>query len=579
VSRIKPLDWLRAQLGALLHPAVLGSDAEPRHLAFLVAHIGAALLALAALPIALAGVDRPGAAHAALFAWSLTPLGPLLLLSLTGRLAAAQLGSSLCGAAALTHFAGLTGGNSSEALNLFGLLPVAAALSGETRLTLAAAGLALSGWLVLVVSGWAGLTGADAGLGRAASLAAPLALAASAALILALAHLARLERDRLRAQAEQHRLLAEHTGDLITSHGRNGAIVFASPSSRTLLGLAPEALMGQGLFDRVHVADRPAFLRAMSSDQDENGTAEFRLRVGPDGAAPHFVWVETRCRPHAGTGAAAGAIAVTRNIEDRKRTEAELLAAREEAEQASEAKTRFLAHMSHELRTPLNAIIGFSDLLGQEQALFLSPEKRLDYARLINDSGAHLLQVVNDILDVSRIEAGRLQIAPEAFNLADLMEGCRRMLETQAQEGGVSLVSLADEGLPELVADRRACRQILINLLSNAVKFTERGGEVIMSARAEGGWAVVTVADTGVGIPAREISRLGQPFVQADSSYARRFSGTGLGLSVVKGLVALHGGTMSIASEVGRGTRVTLRLPLVTGAVPVPGAVVQLKRA
>ncbi|MEJ2378607.1 MAG: HAMP domain-containing sensor histidine kinase, partial [Pseudolabrys sp.] len=217
--------------------------------------------------------------------------------------------------------------------------------------------------------------------------------------------------------------------------------------------------------------------------------------------------------------------------------------------------------MSHELRTPLNAIIGFSEMLTNEQ-LVLDETRKLEYAKLINDSGRHLLSVVNGILDMSKMETGNFAIALEPFAPAAAVSSCCDILALKAQEAGVALNLRVAGGLPELVADRRAFNQILINLVSNAIKFTPRGGKVSVGARCDGGYLAVAVEDTGIGIGADDLPRLGEAFFQARGSYDRKHDGTGLGLSIVKGLVRLHRGDMDIVSRLGEGTRVTVRLPL-----------------
>ena len=218
--------------------------------------------------------------------------------------------------------------------------------------------------------------------------------------------------------------------------------------------------------------------------------------------------------------------------------------------------------MSHELRTPLNAIIGFSEMLTNETQMRLDAERRHEYADLINDSGHHLLSVVNGILDMTKIETGDFEIRPEPFRLAGVIGDCCDLLALKAREAGIDLVVDVPADLPEIVADKRALKQILINLLSNAIKFTDRGGRIAVSAAAEGAMIAITVEDNGIGIGEEDLPRVGNPFFQARGSYDRRHDGTGLGLSIVKGLVALHGGDIAIRSRVGEGTRVTVRLPL-----------------
>jgi cell cycle sensor histidine kinase DivJ len=218
--------------------------------------------------------------------------------------------------------------------------------------------------------------------------------------------------------------------------------------------------------------------------------------------------------------------------------------------------------MSHELRTPLNAIIGFSQILEGEAVGGMATERRREYAKLIRVSGEHLLEVVNGILDMSKIESGMLAIVPEQLRLAPLIDGCCDMLGQQASARGISILREIPDGLPEIVAHIRACRQILLNLLSNAIKFTEHGGAIAVGAKVEGDMAVLFVRDNGIGIAAEDLPRLGTPFVQAEAAYSRHYEGTGLGLSMVKGLAALHGGRLVIESQPGVGTTATAFLPI-----------------
>jgi cell cycle sensor histidine kinase DivJ len=255
-------------------------------------------------------------------------------------------------------------------------------------------------------------------------------------------------------------------------------------------------------------------------------------------------------------------VAVTRDISALKLRENELREAQETADRANRAKTQFLAHMSHELRTPLNAIIGFSEILKGDTANELYIERRREYATIIHASGEHLLQVVNGILDMSKIESGMFDIMPERIALAPLVAGCCDMMSRQAADRDVVVVRMVPGDLPEIAADRRACRQILLNLLSNAIKFTDRGGTVTVGARIEGTMVAIFVRDTGIGIAAEDLPRLGTPFVQAETVYSRHYEGTGLGLSMVKGLAALHGGRLTIESKPGAGTTATVLLPV-----------------
>ena len=252
--------------------------------------------------------------------------------------------------------------------------------------------------------------------------------------------------------------------------------------------------------------------------------------------------------------------AFMRDITDREAHQAAMERARYEAEVASKSKSEFLAAMSHELRTPLNAVIGFSDLLVSCPQL---PEaQRLEYLRDIRESGNHLLELINDVLDLSKIEAGRLELSEEPVYLADLASACTRLLGERAQSALLDLCHDVAEDLPPLLADKTRIKQVLINLLSNSIKFTEPGGWVRLSARldADGGMRV-SVTDTGVGMAPEELSRAFEPFAQLDNVYSRRQQGTGLGLALVRTLSQLHGGTLEVATAPGEGTTATCVLP------------------
>jgi cell cycle sensor histidine kinase DivJ len=372
-------------------------------------------------------------------------------------------------------------------------------------------------------------------------------------------------------EEDRYRLLARNITDVITRHQRNGIVRFASPAAESLFGTPAKALLGHGLFDRVHVADRPAYLTALANaaTQSIGASVEFRIRrepSGPDAAPVQFIWVEMRCRALERTpdevNAEAEVVAVIRDVTERKLQEQAVQDAREDAERANAAKSRFLATMSHELRTPLNAIIGFSDMLTNEEMLHLDVAKRREYATLIGESGHHLLSVVNGILDMSKIESGNFEITPEAFTPAPVIGTCCDLMALRAREAGIDLVCRIPPDLPDIVADKRAVKQILINLLSNAIKFTPRNGKVVVSSEVSDANLVLCVEDTGVGIGEDDLPNVGDPFFQARTTYDRPHDGTGLGLSIVKGLVALHGGRVSIQSRIGKGTSVSVHLPV-----------------
>ncbi len=236
--------------------------------------------------------------------------------------------------------------------------------------------------------------------------------------------------------------------------------------------------------------------------------------------------------------------------------------AREAAELANRAKSEFLANISHELRTPLNAIIGFSEIIRDEMFGPIGSEQYKDYIKDIHDSGEHLYSLINDILDVSKAEAGKLTLSESEVDIGDAIARCLRLVKERAERGGVKLAVEIEDSLPRLRADERKVKQILINLLSNAVKFTPEGGSVTTTARIErDGRLAITVADTGIGIDEKDMEAVMAPFGQVDSTLSRRYEGTGLGLPLTKALVDLHGGELTLESEVGHGTTATVRFP------------------
>ena len=239
----------------------------------------------------------------------------------------------------------------------------------------------------------------------------------------------------------------------------------------------------------------------------------------------------------------------------------EAFLAKEVAENASHAKSAFLANMSHELRTPLNAVLGFSEIIAGEMFGPVGEVRYREYAGLINSAGTHLLDLIGDILDMSKIEAGKLEIRRERLDTAALLRECTELVSERAAAAGVALETDLAQAPRHISADKRAVKQILLNLLSNAIKFTPRGGRVVVCAVGEGGLCHFTVADTGIGIPAGEMSRIGNPFVQLSNNTGKQ-PGTGLGLALVRGLADLHGGNMRIESVEGQGTTVTVTLPI-----------------
>jgi two-component system, cell cycle sensor histidine kinase DivJ len=568
---------IRNYIETLVHPSAQQDVlTAARHRAFIAPRLLGSIVALASFPVYLLVRGAPSSIQLFVFAWLVVPILIAYFLSRTGRYESAHVLSALALTGLVTVVAMSTGGIASFAAIWLVVVPIEAALSASRRVVAIAStfGLGAAGLLVLLgaqhllppPSSNAAAALAALGIVSAGLYATGLALGAKAQ--------ARTSFRLLYAEEDRYRLLACNITDVITRHGHDGAVLFVSPAADALFGSRIAELRGHGLFDRVHVADRPAYLTALgdAAASGKSSSVEFRVRrdsVDADGRrAVQFVWIEMRCRPLEQATADSGGhdhrevVAVLRDVTERKEHQQALSDVHAEAERANAAKSRFLATMSHELRTPLNAIIGFSDMLMKEAALLIDAKRRNEYAGLINDSGNHLLAVVNGILDMSKIETDNFAITPELFAPAQVVSGCCDLLVLRAREAGVHLEQVAADDLPEMIADKRALNQILLNLLSNAIRFTDRGGKVTVGARAEAATITFAVEDTGVGISDEDLVRVGEPYFQAGASYDRRHGGTGLGLSIVKGLVRLHGGELSIRSRLGEGTRVTVRLPL-----------------
>jgi len=263
-----------------------------------------------------------------------------------------------------------------------------------------------------------------------------------------------------------------------------------------------------------------------------------------------------------------GLAAAVRDASRERWREAELEAARAEAEALNAGKSRFLASMSHELRTPLNAIIGFADIM-RAKLFGELPPRYADYAQMIHESGSHLLDLINDLLDMSKIEAERYQLQREVFDAREAVNAALRLVRLQADTAGISLRGVLPPEPLEVDADRRALKQIVLNLVSNALKFTPPGGSVTVAAQYAGDELELQVSDTGIGIAKADLERLGRPYEQAGDA-DQRARGTGLGLSLVRAFAELHGGAMAVESEVGEGTSVIIRLPVRPGPAAAP---------
>jgi len=331
-----------------------------------------------------------------------------------------------------------------------------------------------------------------------------------------------------------------------------------------MLGLGKiSRVSNKSIYDTIHPEDRDIYKAAITAHlkgETASFECEFR-RVDKNG---EILWLRDRAIAlrHA-NGRAYRMIGSLGDITKRKRDEEALRDALRQAEIANRTKTDFLANISHELRTPLNAIIGFSDLITSEIFGPIGVDKYREYTKTISESGHHLLDIINDILDISRVEVGKLDFRPERVELAPVFEACLRLIRERAAKGGLTLRRNIQGNLPDIQADPRRLKQILLNLLSNAVKFTPRGGTVTLKARiTKAGTLVISVRDSGIGMKAADIPKVLIPFAQVDSKLSRCYEGTGLGLPLTKSFIELHGGEMGIKSAPGKGTTVTVYLPI-----------------
>ena len=560
---------LAVRVSALVHPEATADDLKrTSHEGFLFVHLAISCLALLAGPLFLAfgGVPRPW--HVLAFVFLQAPFAACLLLSRTGRLRKAQILVivAILGLATVLDY-GIPGLDPAG-LAFYTLVPLVAAFTLDIALLLPAAFAAATAFFTLAWLQPASQHDASVSLTTASLIILPVILYVTALGISAVrTHKVRVRLERL--GASRHEMLSRTIGDLVLRHDRAGGVIFASDESRALFALAPHDLIGRGLFERIHVADRPLFLKTIADALGGSDTAcaNLRLRTGKIEATrggfeePVFAWIEFRARRSLDETEGV-LLALVRDITRAKLHEEELELARAEAERVNLWKDRFLANVSHELRTPLNAIIGFAEMLGNEELSPKNPEKIREYAHIIETSGQHLLSVVNSILDMSKIEAGAFDLSPESFSLAALADSCCDMIRLKAERAGITVLRNYAPELEHIVADKRACKQILINLVSNAMKFTPSGGSISIDLQPEGNSLKILIADTGIGIAPKDLAQLGEPFFQASANYDRHFEGTGLGLSVVRGLIGLHGGTIALESAPGEGTLVSVRLPL-----------------
>jgi PAS domain S-box-containing protein len=348
--------------------------------------------------------------------------------------------------------------------------------------------------------------------------------------------------------------------DWVWETDRTLQLTFVSPRVHDALGYHPREIIGRSLSD---LPQRPApRLQALIAGERHQPFRDIEIEVkhrSGDVLLFRLNGLPVYCPD---SGSFLGYRGTAENVTALRQREEALIGAKESAELANRAKTEFLANMSHELRTPLNAVIGFSEIMESELLGPLGSSQYKSYAADIHESAQHLLTLINDILDVAKIEAGAHELRDEEVDPYDIVSAVERLVSERAARAVLKLSTDLPSGLPKLRADERKLKQVLLNLLSNAIKFTPEHGRVALAARLNNdGSFIFEVSDTGIGIAAEDIPRAFAPFEQVDSRLSRQFEGTGLGLPLSDGFVRLHGGTLELVSTPGKGTRAVVKLP------------------
>ncbi len=383
--------------------------------------------------------------------------------------------------------------------------------------------------------------------------------------------------EAIRQSERKYRLLAENSTDMISRHTPDGTYLYTSPVCERLLGYTPQELIGRNAYDLFHPEDLKAIMKSHGKirniGKDDIASVTYRIRK-KDGT---WIWFETLSKTVYIEHASAGGndrpktvqeiMAISRDVSERVKMSTALATAKEEAEEANRAKSSFLANLSHEIRTPLNAVLGYNELINRS----IRKKKLKEYSDQIEKSGRILLLLIGDILDFSRIEAGRLELSYEPFDLRQLSEDIESMFNLEAERRSLEFTLIIEEDVPRLIIlDEARLRQVLINLIGNAMKFTEAGSVSLfvrsdLDTPQEGVCTLsVTVQDTGIGIPPSEQEKIFEAFRQTEGQSTRKYGGTGLGLSISKSLTEAMGGTISLRSEEGQGSAFSIRFQEVT---------------
>lgn len=573
------MTWVDDWLAGLVHPACRADLVErSRHERFLVARSASVLGALAVLPPYLLGHGLTTLLEGLALAALASAIVALALLSRIGRLDLAQGLVSLALVPFVAAAVATSGGIGSPAVLALAIIPLDALFCGERRAILGSA-VAAAASVVLALTLETPSGGSEADL--TALLVVGLALGAGHGLAqVVLDHrLGDLVRSARRAGEAREGATLLAIDDLVTWHDRNGSVLRANSAAGKLLGVPPSQLAGRGLFDRIHVADRPAYLKAISdaamSAEPIGVILRLRTGVGDDGtgdrnavlarlpslARQEMVWVELRAYRFPDAEDSCSVVAVTRDVSEHRQRVEDLEALCRRAAQASESRAELLAGVSGELRTPLKAIVDYSELLvGKESSARLGPAR--EYAQMILETGQRMLGVVASLLDLATIETGDYDLAPEPLDVGELVaESCRSM-EFAAERAEIAVAHDVAADLPALHADRRACQQILLHLLSSALGHAPRGGLVTLQARREADRITLCVRETRAGRAHREPPHPSGPFASASG---RPVASAGLGLTVVRSLVALQGGRLELGATPGGGFSALVSLPVEEG--------------
>ncbi len=530
-----------------------------RHASFIRQHILSGVAGLAAgigIHVAAGPLDTFEITAFALLAAMALPAG---LLRLTGRLELSHSLSSLLLAALVGWLCLWTGGVDSFMLIWLAIVPLEAALSASRRTAALAAFVSLG---VLAGLAWVSMSGGlpplrapslDPFLVRMIALGAAIVYAGALAMRTQAAY--QRAEDAADAEEARYRMVADNASDLITRHSIDGTVLFATPATRRLLGIGPDQLRGHRFQEIAGGEQAREIAEAFRSALREGGDVSVQFEVpATDGTPRHL---ETRVRATGGE-TEISLVAVTRDITERQAAAEAMEEARELSERANRAKSSFLRSMSHELRTPLNSIIGFAQIIREQAFGPIGNGRYSDYAGMIGDSGKSLLRVVTDVLRMSEIEAGEVQVDTEETALYPAVEAAVRELTPQANASGITLVNALPGVLPLAIADPRAATQTLQSIIANAIRYSDESGEVRIEAGSDGSFVWIDVTDDGRGIPAADIERIRRPFERSGGALEGRPSGAGVGLSIAEALTRLQGGELMISSEEGAGTCVRI---------------------